>query len=84
VAAAFQDVPLLFNYAEGGKTPAVEYGLLAELGFAIVIFPISTLLAATKAMRDVLARIKRDGSPIGVIDDNDDPVRNRHARVCSW
>ncbi len=69
VAAAFPDVPLLFNYAEGGKTPAVDYGLLAELGFAIVIFPISTLLAATQAMRDVLARIKLDGSPIGVIDD---------------
>jgi 2,3-dimethylmalate lyase len=69
VAAAFTDVPLLFNYAEGGKTPAVKHALLAELGFAIVIFPISTVLAATQAMRHVLARIKLDGSPIGVIDD---------------
>jgi 2,3-dimethylmalate lyase len=67
VAAAFPQVPLLFNYAEGGKTPAVERRLLADLGFAIIIFPISTLLAATKAMRSVLARIKEDGSPIGVL-----------------
>jgi 2-methylisocitrate lyase-like PEP mutase family enzyme len=68
VAAAFPDVPLLFNYAEGGKTPAVSHALLAELGFAIVIFPISTLLAATRAMREILARIRVDGSPIGVLD----------------
>jgi 2-methylisocitrate lyase-like PEP mutase family enzyme len=68
VAAAFPGVPLLFNYAEGGRTPPVGHGLLAELGFAIVIFPISTLLAATRAMQEVLARIKEDGSPIAVLD----------------
>jgi len=69
VAAAFPKVPLLFNYAEGGKTPAVSHSLLTELGFAIIIFPISTLLAATKAMRGVLKRIKEDGSPIDVLSD---------------
>lgn len=69
IAAAFPDVPLLFNYAEGGRTPAVEHGLLAELGYAIVIFPISTVLAATKAMRSVLARIREDGSPIHILAD---------------
>jgi 2-methylisocitrate lyase-like PEP mutase family enzyme len=69
IAAAFPQVPLLFNYAEGGKTPAVEHRVLAELGFAIIIFPISTVLSATKAMRSVLKRIKEDGSPIGVLPD---------------
>lgn len=67
VAAAFPSVPLLFNYAEGGKTPPIEHSLLAELGYAIVIFPIATLLAATRAMQDVLARIRADGSPINVL-----------------
>jgi carboxyvinyl-carboxyphosphonate phosphorylmutase len=67
IAAAFKEVPLLFNYAEGGKTPPIEHALLAELGYAIVIFPIGTLLAATKAIRAVLARIKADGSPINVL-----------------
>ncbi len=67
IAAAFPSVPLLFNYAEGGKTPAIDHSLLAELGYAIVIFPIATLLAATKAMQDVLARIRTDGSPINVL-----------------
>jgi len=67
IAAAFPDVPLLFNYAEGGKTPAVDHAMLAKLGFAIVIFPISTMLAAMRSMREVLVRIKQDGSPINVV-----------------
>ncbi len=69
IAAAFPKAPLLFNYAEGGKTPAVDHTLLAELGFAIVIFPIATLLASTRAMRTVLAKIRIDGSPINVLSD---------------
>jgi len=69
IAAAFPQVPLLFNYAEGGKTPAIEHSMLLELGFDIVIFPIRTVLAATKAMRHVLAKIKEDGSPIRVLPD---------------
>ncbi|HUA71854.1 MAG TPA: oxaloacetate decarboxylase [Solirubrobacteraceae bacterium] len=67
VAEAFPDVPLLFNYAEGGKTPAVTHGFLRELGFSIVIFPLSVLLAATGAIRTVLQRIKSDGTPIDLL-----------------
>jgi 2,3-dimethylmalate lyase len=64
VANALPDVPLLFNYAEGGKTPPVTHAALRELGFKIVIFPIGTLLAATGAMRSLLAQIRARGSPI--------------------
>jgi 2,3-dimethylmalate lyase len=67
VARAFPDVPLLFNYAEGGKTPPVGYRRLRELGFSIVIFPITLLLVATEAMRAALARIKADGTPIELL-----------------
>jgi 2,3-dimethylmalate lyase len=67
IAEEFPDVPLLFNYAEGGKTPAVEYDFLRELGFSLVIFPLTLLLSATKAMRTSLARIKADGTPIGLL-----------------
>ncbi len=67
VARAFPGVPLLFNYAEGGKTPAVTHEFLRELGFSLVIFPISTLLVATAAMRSLLARIKAEGTPIDVL-----------------
>ncbi len=67
VARAFPDVPLVFNYAEGGKTPAVTYEFLRSAGFRLVIFPISTLLVATAAMRAALARIRTDGSPIELL-----------------
>ena len=67
VATTFSAVPLLFNYAEGGRTPAIGYEQLRELGFKIVIFPIGTLLAATRAMRALLARIRKDGTPINVL-----------------
>ena len=67
IARSFDDVPLLFNYAEGGKTPPVSHEFLRGLGFALVIFPISTLLVATAAIRAALAQIKRDGSPTALL-----------------
>ena len=67
VSRAFAGVPLLFNWAEGGKTPPLPHARLAELHFAIVIFPVSTLLSAMAAMRSALARIRRDGTPIGLV-----------------
>jgi 2,3-dimethylmalate lyase len=67
VARAFPDVPLLFNYAEGGKTPAVTHAFLRDLGFKLVIFPLTVLLAATEAIRSALSRIKSDGTPIELV-----------------
>ena len=66
-AAAFPDVPLLFNWAEGGKTPPVSLDRLTELGYRIVIFPIGTLLAATAAMRRILQEIATAGTPAAVL-----------------
>jgi 2-methylisocitrate lyase-like PEP mutase family enzyme len=63
VAEAFPDVPLLFNYAEGGKSPPVGHDFLRDLGFSLVIFPLTLLLSATGAMRAALARLKADGTP---------------------
>jgi 2-methylisocitrate lyase-like PEP mutase family enzyme len=60
---AFPGLPLLFNWAEGGKTPPISLDRLTELGYRIVIFPISTLLAATAAMRRVLREIAQAGTP---------------------
>ena len=69
IARAFANVPLLFNWAEGGKTPPMRLEQLQELGYRIIIFPISTLLAATKALGEVLAEIKAEGTPHGVFPD---------------
>jgi len=69
VARAFPGVPLLFNWAEGGKTPPMPMERLKELGYRIVIFPISTLLEASKAVRAVLAEIKSAGTPMRIFSD---------------
>ncbi|WP_372662351.1 hypothetical protein [Amycolatopsis kentuckyensis] len=42
---------------------------LRELGFRLVLCPISTLLGATEAMRAVLGRIAADGTPAGAVRD---------------
>ena len=67
VARAFPDVPLLFNWAEGGKTPPIGLDRLTEFGYRIVIFPISTLLAATAGMRRILREIAEAGTPAAVL-----------------
>jgi 2,3-dimethylmalate lyase len=68
VAEAFPDTPLLFNWVEGGKTPPVPFDRLKELGFRLIIFPISALLVATRFVQEVLSRIRADGTPIPVMD----------------
>jgi carboxyvinyl-carboxyphosphonate phosphorylmutase len=60
---AFPGVPLLFNWAEGGKTPPISLERVKELGYRIVIFPIAALLAATGGMRRILREIAQAGTP---------------------
>jgi 2-methylisocitrate lyase-like PEP mutase family enzyme len=55
--------PLVFNWAEGGRTPPLPLDRIAELGFSLVIFPIGTLLAATAGIRSLLRTLERDGIP---------------------
>lgn len=69
VAEEFPDTPLLFNWLEGGETPPVPLERLKELGFGLIIFPLSAMLAATRAIRETLAKIHADGSPIPVMED---------------
>jgi 2-methylisocitrate lyase-like PEP mutase family enzyme len=63
VAARLRGSRLVFNWAEGGRTPPLSLATLAELEFSLVLFPIGALLAATRSMRDFLAAITRDGTP---------------------
>jgi 2,3-dimethylmalate lyase len=61
VAAAF-DTPLLFNWADSGKSPLLPVERLAGLGYRLIIYPVSTLFAATKAMMGVVDEIRRSGT----------------------
>ena len=67
IASELADAPLLFNFAEGGKTPPIPLDRLRELGYRIVIFPIGALLAATTAVRKLAAEIQVHGTPIALL-----------------
>jgi carboxyvinyl-carboxyphosphonate phosphorylmutase len=63
VAQAFPDTLLLFNAVEGGRTPPLELARLRELGFRLVLCPLTALLAATAAVQQALARLRESGTP---------------------
>jgi 2-methylisocitrate lyase-like PEP mutase family enzyme len=67
VARSF-DTPLLYNYAVGGRSPLLPIPRLRELGFAVVLLPVDTLLVATKAMADLLAELRRREDIVSLYD----------------
>jgi 2,3-dimethylmalate lyase len=54
--------PLMANMSEGGKTPLISAGELQEMGYRLVIYPRSAAGSAAKAIQDILAVLKRDGT----------------------
>lgn len=67
VAATLSGIPLLFNWLEGGKTPPLSLLRLQTLGFRIVIFPLCTLLTATRAIAVALEQVRTAGTPLPVM-----------------
>ncbi|HEV2579471.1 MAG TPA: isocitrate lyase/PEP mutase family protein [Ktedonobacteraceae bacterium] len=63
IGQAFRDVPLLFNWADSGKTPPLPLNEIQALGFKLVIFPVSLLFAATHAMLAMLELLKTGATP---------------------
>jgi 2,3-dimethylmalate lyase len=62
IVQTFPGVPLLYNWAESGKTPLLPLDEIHDLGFKLVIFPVSMLFAATSAMLRLLEVFKRGGT----------------------
>jgi 2-methylisocitrate lyase-like PEP mutase family enzyme len=60
-ACAHFGKPMLANMADGGKTPILPAARLAELGYALAIYPAMTSLAAAAAMEQALRRLKDHG-----------------------
>ncbi len=63
IGQAFRGTPLLFNWAESGKTPLLPLSDIQRLGFTLVIFPVSLLFAATHAMLALLELLKTGETP---------------------
>ena len=64
IASSF-DVPLFANMIEGGKTPFLSAQELEQLGFRMVVYPLSSLFAATRAVQEMALRLKAAGTTAG-------------------
>jgi methylisocitrate lyase len=62
------DVPLLANMTEFGKSKLLTKDQLANLGFNLVIYPVTSLRLAMKAVEDAFIQLKESGSQEGSID----------------
>ncbi len=59
---------LLANMTEFGKTPIIPLARFGQLGYHLVIYPVSLLRVAMGAVTRALAQFKADGSVAGFID----------------
>lgn len=60
------DKPLLANMVEGGRTPILPAKRLAELGYAMAIYPGAGFLAAAQALDRVYAHLQAEGDSLGI------------------
>ena len=54
--------PLVANMTEFGKTPYLSVGEFEDLGYRLVLFPVTALRMATKAIEQMLVELKTHGS----------------------
>lgn len=62
------DVPLLANMTEFGKSKLLSADQLKSLGYNLVIYPVTTLRLAMKAVEDGLREIKDKGTQDHIVD----------------
>src|SRR5437016_3415187 len=63
------DVPLLANMTEFGKSPLISFHDLMELGYRMVIFPMSAFRVAMKTSEKFLRALKASGTQKDWIDE---------------
>lgn len=68
-AARLPDVPLLANMTEFGRTPFFTAREFEEMGYRMVIWPVSSLRVANKAQERLYATLKSDGATKAMLGD---------------
>ena len=68
IAAELSDVTLVANMVATGKTPLLTPAELAELGFLLIVSPLSGLFTMVHAIRESLALLRNEGSLRGHLD----------------
>ncbi|MGY2804085.1 2-methylisocitrate lyase-like PEP mutase family enzyme [Bradyrhizobium sp. USDA 4506] len=67
-AARMPGAPLLANMTEFGKTPFFTAAEFEAIGYAMVIWPVSSLRVANKAQAELYAAILRDGGTPKIVE----------------
>lgn len=62
------ELPLIANISEHGKTPLLNTKTVGELGYAVALFPSTSLFAAAQSALDVASALKSDGTSRGILD----------------
>jgi len=62
------DVPLIANMTEFGKTPIIPASRFRELGYEMVIFPMTALRVALKAIGETYEELLSTGTQAGILD----------------
>jgi 2-methylisocitrate lyase-like PEP mutase family enzyme len=60
--------PLVANMVEEGVTPQLPAAELAALGFQMIVYPLSGIFAAARALDAVYGRLRADGDTLAVRD----------------
>ena len=66
--AAAVPVPLLANMTEFGRTPLLPADELAQLGYKMVIWPVTALRVAARAMDDCYTELATCGTQAGLVE----------------
>jgi methylisocitrate lyase len=67
-------VPLVANMTEFGKTPYLTTQEFADLGYRLVLFPVTALRMAAKAVEQMLVELRRSGSQRALLEQ----MQSRH------
>src|SRR6478752_4832342 len=62
------DVPLVANMTEFGKSPLLEFAELEDLGYRVVLYPVTLLRVAMKAVESTLTMLAADGTQRDLLD----------------
>jgi 2-methylisocitrate lyase-like PEP mutase family enzyme len=68
IAERFKGAMLVANMVEDGKTPLLSAADLGAMGYRLVLYPISALLAAARAAQRVYGAIVAQGKPDATIE----------------
>lgn len=61
-------VPLVANMTEYGKSPLLSLRELAQMGYAAVLYPVTLMRVAMRAVEAALGRLASEGSQVSLLD----------------